>query len=310
MLKALLLACFASACATADSHPTDAGPPPIDPAGTYALRSALHLATPLPGPAATLVDDLRAAEQASRYLVDHMIAALPDGTTKTVAQGLAPFVAAYLDTRIDVIAPRFRPGMRQVSDQLAALTQQLATIETLRIGEDYSAVRTVIGLTVGKTDVMLAVGGIAEPSIATKIAFNRGELAFDEHRLALPYTRLVRLAIDRGIVPGVDPGAYDLATLLRDLVDCPHLGQAFSDALGIGGAALYEQACVIAMTAAASDLYKDLDDTATVELVSKGTGRGVDLDADGHMDGVTSGIWTGTLASDGLAGSTFEGTRE
>jgi hypothetical protein len=313
MLKALILACLVTACATAaDSHPPDAAPPPIDPAGTYAVRSALHLATPLPGPAAMLVEDLQVANDPSRYLVDKMIEALPDGETKTVAQELAPFVAAYLDSRIDVLAPKFRPGIRELSDLLAALTQQLETIETLRIGDDYSAVRTLIGITVGKTDAMLAVGGIAEPSVATKIAFNRDELAFDEHRLALPYSRLVRLALDRAIIPSIDAGAFDLATLLTDLVDCPHVGQAFSDALDIGSPALYEQACVIGMAAAASELYLQLDtlDGTAIELVAKGTARGVDLDRDGHMDGITSGIWTGTIASDGLGGSTFEGKRE
>lgn len=312
MLKALILACFISACATAESHPPDAGPPPIQPAGSYAVRSSLHLATPLPGPAMALADDLRVADDPSRYLVDSMIAALPDGSTKSIAQGLAPFVAAYLDTRIDVIAPRYRSGMRAVTDQLQALTQQLDTIETVSIDDRYSAVRTIVGLHVGKTDVMLALGGIAEPSVATKIAWNRDELAFDEHRLALPYGRLVRLALDRGIIPGVDPGAYDLTTLLRDLVDCPHLGQTFADAIGIGPAALYEQACVVGMTAAASELYDRLAmlDGAPLELVAKGTAHGIDLDRDGHMDGITSGIWTGTVDSVGLAGSTFEGKRE
>jgi hypothetical protein len=310
MLKALILACLVSACATAESHPPDAGPLPIDPAGTYAVRSSLHLALPLPGPADALAEKLRAAEDPSHYLVDRMIAALPDGTSKSIAQSLAPFVSAYLDTRIDVIAPRFRPGIRQVSAQLGELTQQLETIETLSIGESYSAVRTVVGLSVGKTDAMLSTGGIPEPAIATKISFNRGALGFDEHRLVLPYGRLVRLALDRGIIPGIDPGAYDLSTLLRDLVDCPHLGQAFADALGVGPAALYEQACVVAMTTAATDLYSDVDETVTAELVSKGSARGVDLDGDGHMDGITSGIWTGELDKDGLAGSRFEGKRE
>lgn len=310
MLKALILACFVSACATAESRPPDAGPLPIDPAGTYEVRSALHLATPLPGPAQQLFDDLQGALDPSHYLVDRMIAALPDGESKTIAQDLAPFVSAYLDSKIDTIAPRFRPGIRQVSDQLGTLTQQLETIETVAIGEDYSAARTVIGLTVGKTDAMLSVGGIPEPAITTKIAWNRGELAFDEHRLMLPYARLIRLAVDRGIVPSVAPGAYDLATLLRDLVDCPHLGQAFADALGIGPASLYEQACVVAMTTAATDLYKDLDDTTTIQLVSKGTAQGVDLDGDGHMDGIIAGIWTGNVANDGLGGATFEGKRQ
>lgn len=316
MLKPLILACFATACATADGHHPDASPPPIDPAGTYATRSALHFAMPVPGPADALADDLRVADNPSRYLVDKLIAALPDGESKTIAQGLAPFVAAYLDTRIDAIAPRFLPGMRALSDQLAALGQQLDTIETIAVDERYTAVRTVVGMQVGKTDVMLALGGIAEPAVATKIAFNRGELAFDEHRLALPYGRMVRLALDRGIIPALDAGAFDLATLLRDLVDCPHLGQAFADAIGVGSAGLYSEACVVAMTAAATEMYGHMDAAGDpgIELVAKGTAHGVDLDRDGHMDGLTAGIWTGGVAASGttieLGGSTFEGKRE
>ena len=312
MLKPLLLACIVSACATADGHHPDASPPPLQPAGTYAARSALHLATPLAGPASVLVDDFRVADDPSRYLVDKLIAALPDGETKTFAQGLAPFLAAYLDSRLDAIAPRYLPGMRAVSDQLGALTEQLETIETLSITENYSAVRTVVGLQVGKTDVMLSLGGIAEPAVATKIAFNRGQLAFDEHRMSLPYGRMVRLALDRGIIPSVDPGAYDLTTLMRDLVDCPHLGQAIADALGIGPAELYSEACVVGMTAAATEMYEHLGalDGASIELVAKGSASAVDLDRDGHVDGITSGIWTGTLDNVALAGSTFEGKRE
>ncbi len=312
MLKALILACFVTACATADGHHPDAAPPPIDPAGTYAARSALRLAMPLPGPASVLVDDFRVADNPSRYLVDKIIAALPDGEPKTVAQDLAPFIAAYLDSRIANIAPRFLPGMRAVSDQLAVLTQQLETIETFSIDARYSAVRTVTGMHVGTTDVMLSLGGISEPAVAMKIGFNRDELSFDEHRLSLPYGRMVRLALDRGIVPAVAPGANDLTTLLRALVDCPHLGQEVADAIGVGSAALYSEACVVGMTAAATEMYGHLDalEGTTIELVAKGSAHGLDLDRDGHMDGITSGIWTGTADKVSLAGSTFEGKRD
>jgi len=321
MLKALIVACFVSACATADSEPPPPqSPPPIDPSGTYELRSELHLAAPLPGPAAALVSELRAAtdgpDDPSRYLVDRMIAALPDGQAKTVAEDLAPFIAAYLDARLAAVAPRFLPGMHALSDQLASLAQQLDTIEAIRITPDHNAVRVLLGLHVGTADVMLATGGISEPAVAAKISFDRGALAIDEHRLELPYSRMLRLALDRGIIPAVDPGAYDLATLLRDLVDCPHLGQLVADALGIGPADLYGQACSIGMTAAASELYQHLDalDGTPIELVARGTARGVDLDRDGHMDGITAGIWSGTIGPDGmsvaLGGSTFEGKRQ
>ena len=49
---------------------------------------------------------------------------------------------------------------------------------------------------------------------------------------------------------------------------------------------------------------------APLQLVAPGRAPGVDLAADGHMDGITSGNWTGSVADDGLAGATFEGTRQ
>jgi hypothetical protein len=206
--------------------------------------------------------------------------------------------------------------MHAMSDALVHLTEQLDTIETIRIAPDRAAVRTVTGLRVASTDVMLAAGGIGEPAIAAKVDFDHGALTIGEHRLELPYSRMLRLAIDRGIVPSIEPGAYDLATLLRDLVDCPHLGEAVADALAIPTPGLFAQACSIGMTAAASELYQHLDalDGTRIELIAHGTARGVDLDADGHMDGITVGSWAGTIGPDGdaveLAGSTFEGARE
>ena len=182
--------------------------------------------------------------------------------------------------------------------------------------EAEDAVRTLIGLRVSGTDVMLATGGIGEPASTATLHFDRGSLALDEHRLELPYSRLLRLAIDRGIVPSIEPGAYDLATLLRDLVDCPHIGQAIADALGISTPGMFSTACSIGMTAAAAELYQHLDalDDTRIELTAHGTARGVDLDGDGRMDGITAGTWTGTLGPDdatvNLTGSTFEGTRE
>jgi hypothetical protein len=322
MRNALVLVCLVlfAGCATAGlDAPPDATPPPIDPSGTYAVRSALHLEDPLPGPASALVGELRAAtdgpDDPSRYLVDRMIAALPDGHTKTLAQDLAPFLAAYLDARLAAVAPRFLPGMHAVSDALVLLTEQLETIETVRIAPE-GAVRTLIGLRVAGTDVMLGAGGIGEPASTATFRFDRGALAFDEHRLDLPYSRLLRLAIDRGIVPSIDPGAYDLATLLRDLVDCPHIGAAIADALGIETPGVFSSACSIGMAAAASELYQHLDalDDTRIELIAHGAARGVDLDGDGRMDGITAGTWTGTLGPDGaavnLTGSTFEGARE
>ena len=52
----------------------------------------------------------------------------------------------------------------------------------------------------------------------------------------------------------------------------------------------------------------------TIDLAMHGDARGVDLDRDGHMDGIANGIWSGTLGPMGgevtLGGSTFEGQRQ
>ena len=143
-----------------------------------------------------------------------MIAELPDGTVQTVAQGLAPYLAAYVQARLSGRRAASCPGIHAVSDQLATFARQLDTIEAIRITVDRNAVVVLTGLRFGKLDVPLATGGISEPAVGARMTFTDGALAIEDHRLALPYSRLVRLALDRGIIPSVDPAAYDLPTLL------------------------------------------------------------------------------------------------
>ena len=347
MLRFLIsLACLAS-CASATSPRTDASPPPpIDPTGTYALRSEVHLASPLSGPAAALIADVRAAtddpDDPSRFLVDHLISQLPDGRTKTIASELAPFLAAYLDARLAETSPRLLPGMHAVSDALASFSQQLDPIEQLQIapqspgrdeelqaapelppgrgeelwsapsGVEHAATIAITGLRIGKLDVPLAAGGIPEPAVAARVTYTTGMLMIGDHRLSLPYSRLVRLALDRGIIPAVDPHATDLPTLLIDLVDCDQVGAAIAEGVGVGPASMYSDACVVALRAVAAEWYEHLDalDGMTIDLAIRGDARALDLDRDGRLDAIANGIWTGVLGDVSVAGSTFEGARE
>jgi hypothetical protein len=319
-MQRFLILAFIASCATAEAPRPDAAPPPIDPSGTYVLRSELHLATPLSGPVATILGDVRGATDApddpSRYLIDRMIAELPAGNVQTVAQALAPYLAAYVQARLSDVAPRLVPGIHAVSDQLASFSQQLDTIEAIRITPDRNAVVVLTGLRFGKLDVPLATGGISEPAVGARVTFAGGELEIEDHRLALPYSRLVRLALDRGIIPAVDPAAYDLPTLLADLVDCDHLGQVVAEGAGTGFGSVYAVACTTALRAVASEWYEHLDalDGMTIDLAMHGDARGVDLDRDGHMDAIANGIWSGTIGPLGaevsIGGSTFEGQRQ
>src|SRR5262245_59391043 len=88
---------FTLACADA---PAVADAPPLDPAGRYVLRSAYALPAPPPSAAAALDELVARLDDPSRYLVDLVIARMPDGDAKRIAQTLAPYVAAYVDASI------------------------------------------------------------------------------------------------------------------------------------------------------------------------------------------------------------------
>lgn len=259
-----------------------------------------------------------------------MIASLPDGNAKTVATELAPFLAAYLDARLADVSPRLLPGMHAISDALASFSQQLEPIEELRIAPDafaatpadppnalatagdHAASIAITGLRVGKLDVPLAAGGIPEPAVAARVTYATGSLTIGDHRLSLPYSRIVRLVLDRGIIPAVDPQASDLPTLLVDLVDCNHVGATIAEGIGLGPSTIYSDACVVALRAVAAEWYEHLDalDGMTIDLAVHGDARALDLDRDGRLDAIANGIWTGTLGDVSVAGSTFEGQRE
>ena len=52
-----------------------------------------------------LTDATDGPDDPSHYLLDQMIATLPDGTIKTIAGDAVPYVAAYLNAQITAVAP-------------------------------------------------------------------------------------------------------------------------------------------------------------------------------------------------------------
>jgi len=122
----------------------DAAPPaPVDPTGRYELASTFSLAAP-PAAATGVLDDLLAAtdgpDDPSRYLIDLMIERLPEGRTRTYAASLAPYVAAYVNERLDEVAPGYVPGARALSAGLARIAHRFGTVEELVIdGNDDAA---------------------------------------------------------------------------------------------------------------------------------------------------------------------------
>src|SRR5262249_46791558 len=112
---------------------------PIDPTGRYAVTSSYALASP-PAAATDVLGELVAAtdgaDDPSRYLIDLMIERLPPGTTKAYAAALAPYVAAYVNQRLAMVAPQFVDGARGLANGLSRIATRFGTSETFAIASD------------------------------------------------------------------------------------------------------------------------------------------------------------------------------
>jgi hypothetical protein len=289
-------------------------------AGAYEVESELDL--PLP-PAATValmpitaaIDD---ADDPSRYVLDRMVDELPDGTVKTIARDAVPLLASYLNARLTDVAPRLVSGLHALVLGLDRIERHVGTIESWQIDAQgemtrvFHAARFEVGST--PVEVEFAAQGQDDRVAMTHVTVEpTGRLAIAPHRMPLGYGALIRVGLDRAVIPGVDPGANDLPTVFADLIDCQRLGQMIADELGIGTVGVYRAACATAMIAIADEVYTRLaaiDGAAPLVLELAGTAQGSDADHDGSLDDVHAGTWTGTLDAVGPIGAaSFVGAR-
>jgi hypothetical protein len=337
---------FASGCADGTgSSPPDAAPPvPIDPTGRFAVTSSYALAA-TPPVAADVLGELVAAtdgpDDPSRFLIDRMIERLPDGSTKTYAAAIAPYVAAYVNQRVASVAPHFVDGSRALSAGMTRVAQRFGTTELIDIGDAGPTVeisgsqgagsqagghvhvttsrylaRTIVGLRfdlhAGRdvADVRFAPLGLPDIERKTLVTLDGDRLAVVGHTTPLPYTTLLRLGLDFAVIPEVVPGAHDLAQALVTLVDCDQLGAIVSDYVGLGSPTFYAAGCHVALTSLAARIYDRIAaiDAAVLPLELVGAARAVDTDGDGPMDAISAGTWTGDLAGTAATGN-FEGSR-
>jgi hypothetical protein len=311
-----LLALLFAACSGDDSAPTqDArpAPVPIDPAGQFAVRSSIALAMP-PAAVSDVLGDLANAtdgpDDPSRYLIELVIDRLPEGHVKTLATGLAPYVAAYVTDRIASAAPRFVPGVRLLVEGLARTAQRISTIEHVEIAPGGTMTRSIEGLRFDTVDVYLADVGLPDVTVSTTVHVAGEGVVIAAHTAGIAYGPLVRLGLDRAIVPSIVAGAHDLAGALRGLVDCDRLGALIADAVGIGPEALYANACAVGLTNAAARIYARLPapEAPPIALSVAGTARAIDLEGDGTMDAIENGKWIGTFDGVAIGASIFDGT--
>ncbi len=310
----LLLSFVACSDSEVDSAPDAAAVPvPIDPAGSFALRSSIALAA-LPTAMTQVLGDLTAAtdgpDDPSRYLIDLVIDRLPDGQIKTFATSLAPYVASYVTLRIASAAPCFSPGVRMLVDGLARTAQRIATIEHIEIDRAGRMERTIEGLRFDTVDVHLADVGLPDVTVSTNVHVAGEGIVIGAHSAAIAYGELVRLGFDRAVVPSVVTAARDLAGALNGLVDCSKLGELIAEAIGIGSASLYGGACTVGLTTAAAEIYAQLPALGAppLTLTVAGTARAIDHEGDGRMDAFEDGRWIGTFDGVTVGAAVFDGT--
>ncbi|HEU4730246.1 MAG TPA: hypothetical protein VFT22_20255, partial [Kofleriaceae bacterium] len=285
----------------------DAAPPstiPASAAGTFAIASTLDLDVPaVAEPAlATLIAATDGPDDPTRYLVDEMIAWLPDGAAKDIAAVAAPYVAAYINARLVEVAPRFVPGIGGIASGLSRIASHFGTVESLRIAEDGTGVRTITGLRFelggAATVVRLADAGLPDLAASVRVVLDAtGRLAIAEHEHALPYGAILRLGLDRAVVPSIEPGARGLAEALAALLDCDRVGAMVADRVGVGSAALYGAACLATMTAIASKVDAGIArvDQTPLGVEVAGSAQALDDDGDGTTDELVSGRWAGAI---------------
>jgi hypothetical protein len=330
----LTAACAASAPTTnpgggddggSNTNPDGPDAVPLSAEGKYSMQSDFDIATNMPGTAGAVVNGFIQAtddpDDPTRYVLDQLIAQLPNGTLKNVVQGAETFVAGYLNDRLLDVAPDFVTRILDIGDKFGQCAKHFGTLETLEIDASGMATHTIVGVhfkvDTEELDFLFKDYGITDvkvTGIATTLD-QTGKLTVADHKVPLSYGKLLHLAVDNVIIPMVDPAAVDLSDVLHDAVDCTNVGQYVYDAVGIGSPSTFESACNAGLTFAASAIYQQIDriDSAAFEFGINGRAKAVDKNHDGKADVIQTGKWGGTLSYAGtpapLASATFKGTR-
>ncbi|MGN6108513.1 MAG: hypothetical protein ACTHU0_25635, partial [Kofleriaceae bacterium] len=260
------------------NNPPDDQPVPTTPEGRFAVQSKFDLATNLPGTAGTVIDYFISAtddpEDPTKFIVEQVVDALPNGSIKDTLRGAIPFVAGYLNDRLLDVAPDFVTKIVDVGDAFGQVTKNFGLNETLDIKASGSTTKTVEGLHFKIDNVAMdfpfADFGIAVTKIEglTVALAQTGKLTISQHAVPLKYGQVLKIAIDEAIIPLIDPSASNLGDLLHNVVDCEAVGRYVYEAIDIGSPSTFESACNSGLTFAASALYGKLDsiDGSLVEL--------------------------------------------
>jgi hypothetical protein len=285
----------------------DNQPVPQSPTGKFAMTSTFDLATNMPGTAGTVVNIFISAtddpDDPTKFIVEKLVGALPDGSIKTNLQSAIPFVSGYLNDRLLMWAPDLVTKVVKLGDGFGQIAHNFGMTGTLDIAANGKAVHTIDGLhfKVDTTELDFPFADYHMDSIkaaGVDVALSTtGKLTIGEHQLPLSYGKALRIGLDEMVIPMIDPDATTIADVLHDAIDCQAVGQYVYDAVGFGSPSTFESACNSGLTAGGGFIYNQIDnlDSSALNFTISGVARGVDKDKNGTMDDVQTGSWTGTL---------------
>jgi hypothetical protein len=298
---------------------------PMSAEGKYSMSSTFDIATNMPGTAGAVVnafiDATDSPDDPTHWILDQIIAKLPDGSIKNTLQGAVPFAAGYLNDRLLDVAPDFVTTVRDLGNKFGQVARKFGTMETLEIAAGGQAVKTVIGVEFHIDNIDLQypfvdynMADVSIPMVGVAVE-NTGRLTIADHKVPLSYGKVLRIALDEVVIPMVDPTAFNLQDVLKHLVNCQKVGQYLYEAFDIGSASTFQSACDAGLAGGSSMLYGLLNkvDGSALEFGINGVARGLDTNNDGKMDKIQTGAWAGTLAYGGngapLGTGTFVGKR-
>ena len=136
-----------------DNSGGDDAPHPMDATGKYRVQSTFDISTNMPGTVGVVVNDFIAAtddpDDPTHWILDQIIAQMPNGTLKSLLSGAEPFVAGYLNDQLLDIAPDFVTTIIQVGNDFGDMAKHFGLNETLDVakaGNDYTSVVTADGV--------------------------------------------------------------------------------------------------------------------------------------------------------------------
>ncbi|MBV8761288.1 MAG: hypothetical protein JO257_28585 [Deltaproteobacteria bacterium] len=322
-----------STTGSGDNTGGDDAPHAMDATGKYKVQSTFDIASNMPGTVGVVVNDFIAAtddpDDPTHWVLDQIIAQMPNGTLKSLLSGAEPFVAGYLNDQLLNIAPDFVTTILAVGNDFGDMAKHFGLNETLDVakaGNDYTSVVTAFGvhfnINGNQTDLNFAdyqIANIVDNNVGVQLDAT-GKLSIAEHKMPISYGKILRVGLDAVIIPAIDPNASNLQQLLANHIDCAAVGQAINDALtqqfGFGGGAgTWTSACTAGLNYGAQTIYSKISDidSSALEFDLTGTAKAVDTNHDYKADALQTGKWTGTLSYAGtpapLAAATFTGAR-